>query len=96
MSNDEKQKMDKPLEEFIDDQATPSRSSSPAPAPNETPEKDPGEWVTGSEPMTGPQRSYLHTLAQEAGEQIDEGMTKAEASQKIEELQAKTGRGKAV
>jgi hypothetical protein len=56
--------------------------------------KDPEDWTTGDEPMTGAQRSYLQTLAAEAGEKIDEQMTKAEASKKIEELQAKTGRGK--
>jgi hypothetical protein len=56
--------------------------------------KDPDTWTTGDEPMTGAQRSYLHTLATEAGEEIDESMTKAEASKKIDELQAKTGRGK--
>lgn len=56
--------------------------------------KDPDDWTTGEEPMTGAQRSYLHTLAAEAGEEIDETMTKAEASKKIDELQEKTGRGK--
>ncbi|MFN8473253.1 MAG: DUF3072 domain-containing protein [Anaerolineae bacterium] len=56
--------------------------------------KDPDEWTTGDEPMTGAQRSYLHTLAEEAGEEIDDNMTKAEASKKIDELQEKTGRGK--
>ncbi len=56
--------------------------------------KDPDRWVTGDEPMTGAQRSYLHTLAEEAGEPIDDGLTKAEASKKIDELQEKTGRGK--
>ena len=56
-------------------------------------QKDPDRWVTGDEPMTGAQRSYLHTLAEEAGEEIDDGMTKAEASKKIDELQEKTGRG---
>lgn len=55
--------------------------------------KDPDQWTTGDEPMTGAQRSYLHTLASEAGEEIDENLTKAEASKKIEELQQKTGRG---
>ncbi len=55
--------------------------------------KDPAEWVTGDEPMTGPQESYLNTLAREAGEQVDDEMTKAEASEKIEELQERTGRG---
>lgn len=55
--------------------------------------KDPNDWKTGDEPMTGAQRSYLHTLASEAGEEIDDTMTKAEAAKKIEELQEKTGRG---
>jgi hypothetical protein len=62
-------------------------------APRENAEKDTSEWVTGDEPMTGPQRSYLHTLAQEAGQKIPEDMTKAEASDLIERLQEKTGRG---
>lgn len=55
--------------------------------------KPPDEWKTGDEPMTGAQDSYVHTLAQEAGEQVDDNMTKAEAAKKIEELQEKTGRG---
>ena len=58
------------------------------------PEKEPEDWTTGDEPMTGPQRSYLQTLCREAGEQFTDNLTKAEASKKIEELQAKTGRGK--
>ena len=59
------------------------------------PEKDPDYWVTGDEPMTGPQMSYLKTLSQEAGEEFDEKLSKADASKRIEELQSKTGRGKA-
>ncbi len=55
-------------------------------------EKDPEEWTTGDEPMTGAQASYLQTLSQEAGEDFDESLTKADASKRIEELQAKTGR----
>jgi alkyl hydroperoxide reductase subunit AhpC len=62
-------------------------------APNENAEKDPAEWVTGDEPMTGPQRSYLHTLALEAGREIDENLSKAQASELIDELQNRTGRG---
>jgi len=58
-----------------------------------TPEKEPDEWVTGDEPMTGPQASYLRTLCQEAGEPFDESLTKAQASRRIDELQRKTGRG---
>lgn len=56
-------------------------------------EKDPDEWVTGDEPMTGAQRSYLKTLSDEAGEPFDENLSKAEASKRIDELQHKTGRG---
>jgi len=56
-------------------------------------EKDPHDWVTGDEPATGPQESYLSTLAQQAGEEVDtEGISKADASLKIEELKDKTGR----
>lgn len=55
--------------------------------------KDPNRWVTGDQPMTGAQRSYLHTLAEEAHEEAPDELTKAEASKKIDELQAKTGRG---
>jgi len=54
--------------------------------------KDPEDWTTGDEPMTGAQRSYLHTLAEEAGEKVSDDLTKAEASKRIDELQAKTGR----
>lgn len=55
--------------------------------------KDPAQWVTGAEPMTGAQKSYLSTLCEEAGEDLDESLSKAEASKRIEELQQKTGRG---
>jgi hypothetical protein len=61
--------------------------------PQPTPEKDPEEWVTGDESMTGPQASYLKTLSQEAGEEFDPELSKAEASKRIEELQQETGRG---
>ena len=55
--------------------------------------KDPSDWVTGDEPVTGPQQSYLSTLAQQAGEEVETtDITKAEASQRIEELKEKTGR----
>lgn len=55
--------------------------------------KDPDNWTTGEEPMTGAQKSYLKTLSDQAGEPMDETLTKAEASKKIDELQHKTGRG---
>jgi Protein of unknown function (DUF3072) len=57
-------------------------------------QKDPDEWVTGDETMTGAQASYLRTLSDEAGETMDESLTKAEASKKIDELQERTGRGR--
>jgi hypothetical protein len=60
---------------------------------SENPEKAPEEWTTGEEPMTGPQRSYLHTLAQEANEEVPENLSKADASKLIDRLQQKTGRG---
>jgi hypothetical protein len=56
--------------------------------------KDPAEWVTGDEPITAAQRSYLDTLAREAGEEISADLTKAEASEHIERLQGKTGRSR--
>jgi hypothetical protein len=55
--------------------------------------KNPDNWTTGNEEMTGAQKSYLNTLAQEAGEEVNDDLTKAEASKKIDELQQKTGRG---
>jgi hypothetical protein len=59
----------------------------------QNPAKDPEDWTTGDEPLTGAQESYLNTLAQEAGEPVPPGLTKAEASRKIDELQQRTGRG---
>ncbi len=53
--------------------------------------KNPDDWKTGDEPMTGAQRSYLHTLASDANEAVDDNMTKAEASKKIDELRDETG-----
>ena len=55
--------------------------------------KDPDDWVTGEEPMTGAQASYLETLSEEAGEELDPKLSKADASKLIDELQEKTGRG---
>ena len=56
-------------------------------------EKDPSEWKTGDEPMTGAQASYLKTLSDQAGEPFDENLSKAEASRRIDQLQERTGRG---
>jgi hypothetical protein len=56
--------------------------------------KDPDDWTTGEEPMTAAQRSYLQTLAQEAGREAPAELTKADASRLIDELQERTGRGR--
>jgi hypothetical protein len=69
---------------------TQQRSEAP---PTSNTIKDPDEWTTGEEPMTGAQQSYLHTLATEAGEEVEPNLTKAEASKRIDELREKTGRG---
>src|SRR4029453_5418241 len=63
-----------------------------SPAPGNV-RKDPEEWTTGSEPMTAAQHSYLHTLCDEAGEPMDETLTKAQAAQRIDALNQQTGRG---
>lgn len=55
--------------------------------------KNPDDWTTGDEPMTGAQSSYLKTLSDEAGEEFDESLSKSDASKRIDELQHKTGRG---
>ena len=55
-------------------------------------EKDPEDWVTGDEPMTGAQASYLKTLTEETGEEFDEKLSKADASKKIDELKGRSPR----
>jgi len=67
------------------------------PEQSQNPVKDPEEWTTGDEPMTGPQASYLSTLLQQAGkseDDLDPTLTKAAASKLIDELQKETGRGR--
>jgi hypothetical protein len=73
----------------VDEQATPSDTS----APSNT-VKDPSDWTTGGETMTGAQASYLKTLSEEAGVAFDETLSKGDASKRIDELQGKTGRGR--
>ena len=53
-------------------------------------EKDPEEWVTGDEPMTGAQASYLKTLSEETGEHFEPGLTNAEASERIDALKVRS------
>jgi hypothetical protein len=64
------------------------------PEPGSNTIKDPDDWTTGDEKMTGAQASYLKTLSEEAGEAFDPDLSKADASRRIDELQAKTGRGR--
>jgi DUF3072 family protein len=60
--------------------------------PNPALQKDPDDWKTGDEPMTSAQRSYLETLAQDTGEEVEEDLTKAEASKRIDELRQRSPR----
>jgi hypothetical protein len=69
------------------------KTTNPSDQPDSNRIKDPEDWTTGDEPMTGAQESYLHTLASEAGEEVEGDLTKAEASKRIDDLQDKTGRG---
>jgi hypothetical protein len=64
------------------------------PDPQSNTEKDPDDWVSGDEPMTGAQASYLKTLSEEAHDDaaFDEGLTKAEASKRIDALKEGLGR----
>ena len=68
--------------------------ANPKTEPFSNAEKDPDDWTTGDEAMTGAQASYLKTLSEEADEPFDETLTKADASKRIDALQTKTGRGK--
>lgn len=77
---------------FDEDQKDKSENNN-HPTDNTNTVKDPDTWTTGSEPMTGAQHSYLKTLSDQADEEVDETLNKAEASKKIDELQHKTGRG---
>lgn len=61
--------------------------------PGSNTQKDPADWVSGDEPITGAQASYLSTLSEEAGETPPpEGLTKAEASQRIDALRQRLGK----
>jgi hypothetical protein len=71
-----------------------AETENPKTHPTSNAEKDPDDWTTGDEPMTGAQASYLKTLSEEAHEDFDDTLTKADASKKIDELQEKTGRGR--
>ena len=69
-------------------------SDNPKSHPTSNAEKDPDDWTTGDEPMTGAQRSYLQTLSEEADEKFDETLTKGQASARIDELRQRNPRTK--
>jgi hypothetical protein len=79
--------LNKVKEQHMTDQTNPKDH------PTGNAEKDPDDWTTGGEPMTGAQASYLKTLSEEAHEEFDDTLNKADASKRIDELQGKTGRG---
>ncbi len=54
-------------------------------------QKNPKDWVSGSDPMTGAQQSYLKTLAEQAHKPVPQPETKAEASEEIDRLRDKAG-----
>ncbi|MFC7399969.1 DUF3072 domain-containing protein [Chelatococcus sp. GCM10030263] len=72
----------------------PSHNPKRDPEPPSNMEKDPEDWVSGDEPMTGAQASYLKTLSEEAkeAEAFAEDLSKAEASKRIDALREKLGR----
>ncbi|MFO1143718.1 MAG: DUF3072 domain-containing protein [Amaricoccus sp.] len=79
---------------MIDDKrdAVPSKTGAPDPAEYSNTSKDPKDWVTGDEPMTGAQASYLQTLCEEAGVEFDPSLSKAAASERIDQLKAEIPR----
>ena len=95
VSNDEETRLDAPLPPSSGGANDVSYDAGNAPDSdnNSNAIKDPDDWTTGDEPMTGAQKSYLKTLSDQAGEELDESLSKADASKRIEELQHKTGRG---
>lgn len=72
-----------------------AETKSPQTGKSGSAKKDPDDWTTGDEPMTGAQASYLQTLYEEAGEAktFDPKLSKAEASKRIDEMRRRTGRG---
>ena len=77
MSNDSAMRDDEPQQETI---------GATEPVDDPALEKDPSDWVSGDDPMTESQKSYLDTLARQAGEELPADLSKAEASQHIDRL----------
>lgn len=67
--------------------------SNPKTEPTDNAKKDPDEWLSGDDPMTGAQASYLNTLCEQAGmpELFNDDLTKAEASKLIDEMRQQAG-----
>jgi hypothetical protein len=76
----------------VNEKVDPMADAQPKSHPESNAEKDPQDWVTGDEPMTGAQASYLKTLCEETGEAFDENLSKADASKLIDELKARSPR----
>ena len=93
MSQIESESSQAAYQEVHDIQDSPAgRETLGASAPgNDALEKDPAEWVSGADPITPAQTSYLDTLARQAGEELPADLTKAEASQHIERLKGRLG-----
>lgn len=73
---------------------TPEQSTQPVDSQHDADDatKPVEQWATGGEPATGPQKSYLSTLAREAGEEVPDDLTKADASVMIDKLQGQSPR----
>ena len=91
MQNDDKNITNSQIQNAVTNQKADAQTNNEIKGDNTV--KSPDDWTTGAEPMTGAQRSYLKTLSDEAGEEFNENLTKAEASKRIELLQQRTGRG---
>ena len=61
------------------------------PKANPSAEKDPDDWASGDDPMTPAQASYLKTLCEQTGEEFEEGLSKAEASKRIDAARERLG-----
>jgi hypothetical protein len=88
MQNDDKNITNSQIQNAVTNQEADAQTNNEIKGDNTV--KNPDDWTTGAEPMTGAQRSYLKTLSDEAGEEFNENLTKPEASKRIELLQQRT------
>jgi hypothetical protein len=65
--------------------------TNPKTEPSDNTQKNPDEWISGADPMTGAQASYLKILCEQAStpELFDDSLTKAEDSKLIDEMREK-------